>query len=149
MQSVLLKKRKNTIILVTSVLLVMVIGFAAYQWNKPHSDIRRQEAIPITAMALYDTLAHGSEEITKIFNNKIVAVTGKVKRVDSNQQRQQIVLLETNRADAAINCTMEENVESLHTGEMITIQGICMGYANGDMAFDIPGDVFLIRCYRL
>lgn len=115
----------------------------------PHKDIKDAEAVEVTAVALYDSLTNNKPHAKSVFVNKVVAVTGRIKRIMQNQQKQQVILLETNREDASINCTMEENMKDINVGEILTIKGMCMGYSGGDVTMDLPGDVFLIRCYGL
>jgi hypothetical protein len=43
---------------------------------------------------------------------------------------------------------MEENVKIVKAGDSILLKGICMGYTGGDQDIQLPGDVFLIRCYH-
>jgi riboflavin synthase alpha subunit len=43
---------------------------------------------------------------------------------------------------------MEENVRNVKAGDSILLKGICMGYTGGDQDIQLPGDVFLIRCYH-
>lgn len=117
-------------------------------WNKPHEDIKDASAIKINAIALYNTLANDSLHKSTTFINKVVEVSGKVKQVSENQQKQKVILLETNVSDGSVNCTMEENVKSVKAGDSILLKGICMGYVGGDKNIGLPGDVFLIRCYH-
>lgn len=117
-------------------------------WNKPHEDIKDASAIKINAIALYNTLANDSLHKSTTFINKVVEVSGKVKQVSENQQKQKVILLETNVSDGSVNCTMEENVKSVKAGDSILLKGICMGYAGGDKNIGLSGDVFLIRCYH-
>ena len=132
--------------------LAIVIAIAAlivYKiWNTPHEDIKNASAIRINAIALYNTLSTDSSYKASIFINKVVVVSGKVKRVSENQQKQQVILLETNVPDGSVNCTMEEKIKNIKAGDSILLKGICMGYAGGDKDIDLPGDVFLIRCYH-
>jgi hypothetical protein len=81
------------------------------------------------------------------FINKVVEVTGEVKQISTNQNGAQIILLKTNIPDGSVNCTMEEKINKVKQGDTISIKGICSGYIGGDPDIDLPGDVFLIRCY--
>jgi hypothetical protein len=123
-----------------------IIGYRT--WNKPHENIKNAVAIKTNASLLYNSLAHDSVNAKSDFINKVVMVSGKVKQVLENQEKQQIILLQTNIPDGSVNCTMEENMKDIKVGDTILLKGICMGYAGGDTEMELPGDVFLIRCYR-
>ena len=124
----------------------VIIGYKL--WNKPHENIKNASAIKINAIALYNTLANDSLHTPSSLINKVLVVSGKVKRVSENQQKQQVILLETNVPDGSVNCTMEEKVKIVKAGDSILLKGICMGYTGGDQDIQLPGDVFLIRCYH-
>ena len=130
------------VVIVTGV----IIGYRL--WNKPHENIKNASAIKINAIALYNTLANDSLYTPSSLINQVLVVSGKVKRVSENQQKQQVILLETNVPDGSVNCTMEENVKIVKAGDSILLKGICMGYTGGDQDIQLPGDVFLIRCYH-
>ncbi len=142
------KKIKKYILL----LLIVIIGISAivgYKiWNKPHLDIKKAASVKISATALYSNLTTDSARMKPAFYNKVISVSGVVKEVIKNQQNQQVILLKTNVPGGSVNCTMEENAENIIAGEMIALKGICSGYIAGDVDMDLPGDVFLIRCYR-
>jgi hypothetical protein len=130
------------VVIVTGV----IIGYRL--WNKPHENIKNASAIKINAIALYNTLANDSSHTPSSLINQVLVVSGKVKRVSENQQKQQVILLETNVPDGSVNCTMEEKVKIVKAGDSILLKGICMGYTGGDQDIQLPGDVFLIRCYH-
>ncbi len=131
-----------TIVIVTGAL----IGYKI--WNTPHEDIKNAVALRTNAIALYSTLANDTSHTPSAFINKVIEVSGKVKQVSENQQKQQVIYLETSLPDGSVNCTMEEKIKNIKAGDSILLKGICMGYAGGDKDIELPGDVFLIRCYR-
>lgn len=113
----------------------------------PHQDIKNAVAVKTSAIKLYNSLTNDSANTKALFVNKIVAVSGEVKQVSRNQQNQQVILLKTNISNGSVNCTMEENIKNIKAGDMILIRGTCIGYIGGDNNMQLPGDVFLIRCY--
>ena len=123
-----------------------IIGYRA--WNKPHENIEDAVAIKTNAILLYNSLAHDSVNAKSNFINKLVMVSGKVKQVSENQEKQQVILLQTDIPDGSVNCTMEENIKNIKVGDIILLKGVCMGYTGGDTDMGLPGDVFLVRCYR-
>lgn len=125
------------------------IAVAVYLWNKPHRDIRNSNGLQISATALYDSLRIGNKHSILTFNNKVVTVTGRIRKILNNRQNQQVILLQTSREGGSVNCTLEEKINSTGEGNFISLQGLCIGYSGEDTLMDLPGDVFLIRCYPL
>jgi hypothetical protein len=142
------RRFRKYIVLFLAVLIAIaaMIGYRA--WNKPHENIEDAIAIKTNASLLYNSLANDSLNAESDFINKVVMVSGKVKQVSENQEKQQVILLQTDIPDGSVNCTMEENIKNIKVGETILLKGICMGYTGGDIDMELPGDVFLIRCYR-
>jgi hypothetical protein len=142
------RKYKRYIFLSLTIVIAIAALIAYKIWNTPHEDIKNAVAIRTNAMALYSTLANDRSRTPSVLINKVVEVSGKVKQVSENQQKQQVILLKTNVQDGSVNCTMEEKIKNIKAGDSILLKGICMGYAGGDKDIDLPGDVFLIRCYH-
>ncbi len=141
-----MKGKTNILILfIAIVLTAVVVGFLV--WNKPHQEVKDAKAIKMTAIDLYKIFVTDSAKGSSAYVNKVVAVTGEVKQVLLNQQHEQIILLKTGAPGASVNCTMEENTNNIKTGDTIVLKGICSGYLGGDIDMELPGDVFLIRCY--
>ena len=128
--------------------IIAIAAIVGYKlWNKPHQNIKNAVAIKTTAILLYNSLAVDCVRMKSIYTNKIVLISGEVKEVSKNQKNQQIILLKTNTSGGFVNCTMEENVSNIKTGDRIRIKGICIGYVEADSDMGLSGDVFLIRCY--
>jgi hypothetical protein len=135
------------IILFTVMVFSTVAFIGIIIWNKPHRNIKDATAIEINAIDLYRILSQDSTKTKSLFVNKIVAVTGEVKRIQKNREGAQVILLQTGITDASVNCTMEENSTKIKAGDTIEIKGICIGYISADEDLGLPGDVFLTRCY--
>ncbi|MEO8112362.1 MAG: hypothetical protein ABI594_20105 [Ginsengibacter sp.] len=144
-----MKARRNRnvfIFFIAAAVMGFVTGYLL--WNKPHKEVKDADSVQITAIVLYKIFTEDSAIGKSKYLNSIVAVTGEVKQVSTNQQNQQIILLKTQLPDASVNCTMEENTKDVKPGDSVILKGICSGYINGDADMGLPGDVFLIRCYR-
>jgi hypothetical protein len=141
------KTRKNIFLFLIAVIAITAI--VIYQiWNEPHKDIKNASGTKTTAAALYSNLTKDSATMKSKLINKVVIVSGEVKQILKNQTGQQIILLKTNLEGGSVNCTMEENINNVAPGDKIIIKGICSGYIGGDLDMDLPGDVFLTRCYH-
>lgn len=142
------KKTKRNIFLIF-IAIVIAIAIVGYNiWNKPHLNVKNADAIKATAIALYSGLSKNDSISKSIYLNKVLEVSGEITQVSLNLQHQQIILLKTNVSGGSINCTMERKANNIKAGDSIVLKGICSGYIGGDKDMDLPGDVFLIRCYR-
>ncbi len=101
----------------------------------------------VTVCANASELCHVTEAKTT-YVNKVLNVFGIVKSVSVNQEHQQIILLKTSEPDASVNCTMEGNAVGIRVGDQVLLKGLCVGYSGGEADMGLPGDVFLVRCYR-
>jgi hypothetical protein len=143
-----MRRKKGKIILLFFIVITAIALIIAYRvWNEPHRNIKNATAIKTTATVLYNGFTKDSASMKSKFINKIVIVSGEVKQVLKNQSGQQIILLKTNVEGGSVNCTMEEKTNDVNAGDTISIKGICSGYIGGDPDIDLPGDVFLTRCY--
>ncbi|MGN6267627.1 MAG: OB-fold protein [Ginsengibacter sp.] len=140
------RKSKRKIVVFVA-LLVALSAFVGYGiWNKPHRDVRNATPVKVDAVTLYKILSGKNSYNKSDFNNKVLSVSGTVKQVLENHLGQQVILLKTDIEEGAVNCTMEEKFENVKAGDSVLLKGICIGYNAGDL--DLPGDVFLIRCYH-
>lgn len=137
--------RKNFFfILITIALTSAIVCYLI--WNKPHVDVKNATAVETNANALLSVFINDSASAKEIYLNKVVNVSGRIKKILYNREHHQIVLLKTSVTNASINCTMETDNEKFSIGDQIKIKGICAGYTGGDIDMGLPGDVFLIRC---
>jgi tRNA_anti-like len=138
---------KNIIIVfVAIVVIALIAGYLL--WNKPHTDILETEAIETNAINLYKIFITDSTEAKTTYVNKVLIVSGIVKKVSVNQVHQQIILLKTSEPDASVNCTLEGSGLGIKVGDLVLLKGLCVGYIKGEAEIGLPGDVFLVRCYR-
>lgn len=142
-------KTKKTLLAVI-IALVAIAGITGYMlWNKPHKDVESADAVSITAADLYNIFITDSAKAKSLYTDKVLLVSGKVNRVSTNQQAQQVIYMDTPVSGAYINCTMEGKADSVKAGDDITIKAICSGYISGDADMGLPSDVFLVRGYLL
>ena len=142
------KKSRNILFIVLGIIIAGLV-FAYFIWNKPHQDVKDAKAISTDATSLYNSFLNDSANANSTYLNKIIKVSGVVNKVSLNQQKQQIILLNTSVPGASINCTMEQNSNNIKEGDKVILKGICQGYIPGDAEMGIPGDVVLTRCYAI
>lgn len=141
-------KNKGTRIAFILLGLALVGALVFYlMWNKPHTNVEASKPIAVDAVTLYTLFSQDSAKAKSGYQEKVVAVTGKLHAQSTNQQQQQVVTLETAVPGAYVNCTMEQQMKSLPPGTTVTLKGICSGIGAGDADLGILGDVYLIRCY--
>jgi hypothetical protein len=135
-----------------SFLAILIAGAAIcvyLVWNKPHKNVKDADAVEASASDVYNLFIKDSVQARALYTDKVVQVSGRVKKITINQQAQQVLLLQTGLAGAYVNCTMEEKAVSAKENDSIRLKGICSGYINGDADMGLPGDVFFTRCYLL
>jgi hypothetical protein len=142
----MLKQKKNILLVLLAIIIISgAVGF--YMFNKGPLDVKNAKAVKIGSVELYAVWLQDSVVAKKTYADKIMEVSGLVKKVSKNLQDQVIVMLQTNEAGAYVNCTMEEKGTRLSENEQVTLKGICTGMGMGDPDLGILGDVYLIRCY--
>lgn len=131
-------------------LTIIAVGaiFAYLIYNKPAIDVKNSAGKKVIAEELYNSYIKNSENAKKSYSDKILEVNGEVVNKFQNQQKQMVILLASGASGAFINCTMEGADENIHIGTQTSIKGICTGIGDGDLDLQIPGDVYLIRCYE-
>ena len=125
-----------------SLLFVALLGSAYawfFVWNKPQQNIKQASAISINATDLFNAYALNEMEANKTYINKVVAVTGEVSNVGTNNEGKTVVLLKSDDLMFGVNCTLEV-AAPIKNGETITLKGLCTGFLT---------DVVLIRCYKI
>jgi hypothetical protein len=132
-----------------SLLLIVIAGtaIAYYLYNKGPVDIESSTAVAIDASDLYGIFTMDSLAAKEKYTSRVLAVNGEIKAISFNSKQQQVIILKTRFAGAAVNCTLEEPSRQIQPADKVTIKGICSGMGEGDAELGIPGDVYLSRCY--
>ena len=139
--------KKNILFIFIAIVLFAFIG-GYFVWNKPHQDVKDANAIKTTSAELYKIFTSEPLVAKSKYVNAITTVSGELIAISLNQKNQQVLLLKTQTSGASVNCTMEENIGNARPGDTIAVKGVCVGYIEGDTGMGLPGDVYLIRCYR-
>ena len=132
-----------------SILGVLAIVFATglYLYNKGPVCVKCATGKKVTAAVLYQTFSADSTMAKREYAGQILEVSGIVKKVSQNVQKESFILIQTNEPGAAVNCTMEGPAEKTSEGDLVVLKGICTGMDTGAVELGIPGDVYLTRCY--
>ncbi len=138
---------KRTIIII--VLIVAVIGgwFGYREWNRAHPNLLNRSADEKTeASALIAAFQKDTASAGKQFVDKIVSVTGVIKKID-NEENPVVLFLGNTSEMSSVQCSMDssnrEEYARLTVGTTITVKGICSGYQFDEL---LGTDVQLSRC---
>lgn len=143
------KRTKKNILISLGLLILAAAATGYYLWNMPHKDVKHASGLKVGAIELYNTFSTDSSKAKDQYTEQVLEVSGQVVQVLQNQQHQQVILLKTAIAGASVNCTMEETAAATKQGDNVIIKGICSGYITGDSSMDLPGDVVIVRGYRI
>jgi hypothetical protein len=109
------------------IILALVAVSAWYVFLKPGRNIQREKTISITASGIYQAYMHDEKKANELYLDKALAVNGKISEIKTNQQGQQVIVLESNDPIFGIVCTMSHPIEAL-AGQEVNIKGFCTGY---------------------
>lgn len=123
-----MQSRKKIIFLL--ILLIFIAGcvYAFYIWNKPARDVAKEEAIKITAVAIFDSFSKNEQSANAHYLNKAIEVTGKVADVKKNQSGETVIYLQSSDLVFGVNCTFKQDPGTIDKGSAITFKGICTGF---------------------
>ena len=140
-------KKSLIIFFLAAIGIAVAVGF--YFFNKGPKEVKHADGIKVEAAIVYQAFLKDSTTAKEQYLNKILEVSGMVKKVSKNQQNEMIVMLQTSESGAFVNCTLEDGVAAILENKQATIKGICTGMGMGDADLGILGDVYLIRCYLI
>lgn len=126
------------ILLAFLLLAVLLVSYALYQWYKPHRNVQNEEAVTVTANALYK--AFQANEKDPKYLDKAIQVSGTVAETKTNQAGKTVCYLNTDDPAAIINCTFTDSV-ALQANQPVNIKGRCTGYTGG-----ILPQVTIVEC---
>jgi hypothetical protein len=110
---------------------VVILAFAAfsawYVFLKPGRNIVNEQAIAVKAGDIYDAYLTDEKSANHLYLDKALTVSGKISEVKTNQQGQQVIVLETSDPIFGVVCTMSKPVEAA-AGKEVRIKGFCTGY---------------------
>ena len=148
--------KKNTLKKVGILFIVGVVIAASiilYMFNKPHRNIQAAQVdynlttTEIVSEYLADSNAANTKYLDEAGNSKIIAITGEVYSISTDQKNQKVVLLKSANDKAGVSCTFTEatnsNAEKLQKGQTVTIKGVIRSGAGFDEDLDLYEDVIV------
>lgn len=135
---------KKKILIVTGIIVVLIIAYTFYQFNKPHLDIAAATPVSVlNADELFAEFDLNENEANQLYLGKIVQVSGIVYSVDVGTKSDLNVLLMGDDDMFGVACNFNKdqlNKSEINNGDQVTIKGECAGMLS---------DVVLIRCVIL
>ena len=119
----------------------LILGCSSFRKAVNEKRAEREGApITITADDLYKAYQSNEAEAAKLYQGKIVIVTGAVGTIstpDEGMGRPAIILVDTHQKPI-VNCfgfatDAKEAISKLKTGQKVTVKGKCMGKVATDM----------------
>src|SRR5210317_1378294 len=106
----------RNIILVLLAILLMGLGFAYYQYNKPHQNIEQSEAeITMSASEIFAAFSNEEVAANEKFLDKLVLVSGVVQSVSQNESGVIQVVLDSGDEFGGVICELDPLTEHKRT----------------------------------
>ncbi|MFM2363297.1 MAG: hypothetical protein RLZZ316_2199 [Bacteroidota bacterium] len=132
----MLKRNWKKVMLFVIVLAVLAALVGYYQLNKPHKQASVKADVEITAINLATAFETNEATANETYLDKVVAVTGQVSEISTNQQGFTVIVLKGTDM-SGVSCTLLEKNATVEKNSTIRLQGFCNGYLT---------DVVLNRC---
>lgn len=136
--------------------LLIGLGIALYLFNMPHRDVvgtkadHALTAIEIVQEYLDNPDAANAKYLNDGGESKILAVTGTVRSIEEDMNRQKVILLKGDTAKAGVSCTFTPttniHVANVSIGQQITVKGVIRSGASYDGDMELYEDVILEKC---
>jgi len=122
------------IILITLPIAFVLCGFAGYRFvNKESKDVASGKAeISVDANTLVATFDMDTASAKKMYVNKIIKISGKIKNIDPAGA----IVLEGPEEESSVVCGLDprhlSDLSELNTGSIVVLQGRCTSYEKGE-----------------
>jgi hypothetical protein len=123
----------------------IIAAFLLYHflYNKPHPDYTNMEsAYSVTAGELYKAYISDKTEAGKKFNGKVIAVAGKLSKVEASDSVTVCVFVFNQGmfGDEGVRCTMSagfsEQARKFQPDGEVRLKGYCTGFNDTDVILD-------------
>lgn len=114
-----------------STVIIGLIGASVgyYQFSKQVPGLENTPAdFVLTANELFDAFDQNETSAMKRYEGKVIAVIGKVSRINSTDSTSNITLAAENAMVGGINCSFNEPVLDVDNGDSLTVKGRCQGF---------------------
>ena len=145
---------KSIKVIVSILVVISIIGitYLAYLYFEPTKDIAIQKTdAQLTEQILFNDFIKDHKNADSLYKNKIVELTGKVKKIETQDSVSTLVFDNGGNFIIIANCISSVNNElkQLKEGTNITVKGIYSGFIINDDTFMIPAEIKLDKCTLL
>jgi hypothetical protein len=145
---------KSIKVIVSILVVISIIGitYLAYLYFEPTKDIAIQKTdAQLTEQILVNDFIKDHKNADSLYKNKIVELTGKVKKIETQDSVSTLVFDNGGNFIIIANCISSVNNElkQLKEGTNITVKGIYSGFIINDDTFMIPAEIKLDKCTLL
>jgi hypothetical protein len=139
-------KRKVFLIIILLVT-VIAVWYAYAEYNRTNDDLSHTRVTTtVSAAALLSVFEKDSANAVKLYSDKIIAVTGTIKKIEA-EGNPAIIFLGDAAQMSSVQCSMDSTNASaytpLKTGDAVTLKGLVSGYRTDPL---FGTDVILNRC---
>ncbi len=128
-------KKKASMYTLSGIIICAVI-IAVILWFQPHRKAADQQGIPITAEALFQAYSTDEQSADTQYLGKALEITGIITDIDTNQDGQMVIILDSGNPSGNIVCTFPDSRGTLLINQRITVKGFCAGMLTDVMVTD-------------
>ena len=142
---------KSIKVIVSILVVISIIGitYLAYLYFEPTKDIAIQKTdAQLTEQILVNDFIKDHKNADSLYKNKIVELTGKVKKIETQDSVSTLVFDNGGNFIIIANClsSIKTELKQLKVGSNITVKGIYSGYIINDDTFMIPAEIKIDKC---
>ena len=141
--------KKKMIIIMALAIAIMGGGWYGYkEYTRKVKDLKNVKAqVSVDATGLVAAFEKDEAAANALYLGRIMAVMGKVKAVEKNEQGHYTVILGDEGNMSAVRCSMDsihqEEAANFSAGALVTVKGACTGFNADEL---LGSDVILNRC---
>ncbi len=104
-------------------------GYAYYLFNKKTPGLENAKTdFQLTANELFDAFDLNETSALISFENKVIEVSGILKSIKHSDNQTNLIVAADQAMFGGINCSFNDKIDGLETGEEIRIKGRCQGF---------------------
>ena len=128
---------RRILLLIVLIIIAFLAWYSFKEYNRTNKDLKAQTAdVTINAPDLISAFEKDSSKANKTYIDKIVAVTGNVKKIDADGNPV-IIFLSNENQMSSVKCSMDSthasDYKAIKPGTTITIKGKCTGGQTDDL----------------
>jgi len=119
---------KKILYFILGLIIILIVAYFVIM-NLPQASVNNKTTdLSIQATELFSAYSNNENKANKLYNGKVIEVTGKLIDISEDEQGAYVLILNSGNDFGGILCTLHKNPKSLpKVGEDITIKGQCNG----------------------